>query len=125
MCTCKEYLGKQLVGKDMDVIAVVGDKETNISLENNLGDVVGLSIGETYARTDLGQVNLSLRLDGKSSEFLTNVPLTQFIPDGERQMWPCHIDKGSKIIAKLTIRVAGLVVAKPIPLIFHHNNKSC
>lgn len=125
MCELGKYKGNLLVGKDMDVIAVAGDKETDLDLQANDGPVVGISIGESYSRTDLGQVNLTLRVVGKSSDILTNVPLTQFLPDGDRQMWPCSIDKGTKVKAKLTIRVAGLLVAKPIPLIFHHDKESC
>ncbi len=125
MCEMCKYKGNLMVGKDMDVITVAGDKETDLALESNYGPVVGISIGETYARTDLGQVNLTLKVTGKSSEIVTNVPLTQFIPDGERQMWPCNIDAGAKLTGKLTIRVAGLLVAKPIPLIFHHDRNNC
>ena len=116
MCQ-SNYNAKMLIGKDMDVLAALGDKETKVTLDTGYGDIVGISIGETYTRAELGQVNLSLKAG--SRDILVNAPLSQFLPDGERQMWPLNISKGTEIKATLNINVATLLVAKPIPLIFH------
>lgn len=119
-----EYKGKLLVGKDMAVLVAVGSVDTPVTLDKRYGNIIGISIGESYLRSQLGQVNLSLK--ASSRDIVINTPLTQFLPDGERQMWPCNISAGTDILATLTIRVAGLVVATPIPLIFHtDNNDTC
>ena len=61
MCQ-SNYNAKMLIGKDMDVLAALGDKETKVTLDTGYGDIVGISIGETYTRSELGQVNLSLKV---------------------------------------------------------------
>ncbi len=116
MCQ-SNYKAKMLIGQNMDVLAAVGTKETRVTLDVGYGNILGISIGETYTRTELGQVTLSLKAGSK--DILINAPLTQFLPDGDRQMWPLNINKGTEIKAVLTINVATLLVAKPIPLIFH------
>jgi hypothetical protein len=121
MCSMNKYEAWKLVSKDMDVLALVGDKETIVTIDRSYGNIVGISIGESYTRPQLGQVNLTMTAD--STERIVNTPLTQFLPDGERQMWPIRIEAGTVVKVKLTIRVVGLVVA--IPLIFHLEKPNC
>jgi hypothetical protein len=112
-----DYKAKFLVGRPMGVQATVGVVSSDVKVDSNYGDILGVSIGETYDRASLGRINLSLRVD--STEKIVNVPLNQFLPDGERHMWPINIPAGTNMTATLGINVAGLDPARPIPLIFH------
>jgi hypothetical protein len=108
-----DYKAKFLVGRPMGVQATVGVVSSDVKVDSNYGDI----LGETYDRASLGRINLSLKVD--STEKIVNVPLNQFLPDGERQMWPINIPAGTSMTATLGINVAGLDPARPIPLIFH------
>lgn len=113
-----DYKGKFLVGKPLNVLAVVGTVETDVKVDTNYGKIIGISIGETYNRsTELGRINLTLKVD--STERIISCPLTQFLPDGERQMWPIEINEGVNMTAKLEFNIAGLDPSRKIPLVFH------
>lgn len=112
-----------MVGVDLDVInAGLGDKETPINPNANDGDIVGFSVAENYSRTVLAKTLLTIESDQKDKPLIT-VPLTQLLPDGERQMWPLvePIRKGTKIKAILTCRDNTMATANPVVLILHHN----
>jgi len=124
---CKSnYEADRLVSKDLTVLAAPGDAETQTTIDQYYGNIIGISIGETYPRTELGKVNLTLKYG--SEEVIINTPLTQFLPDGERQMWPLRDEPvaNQTLTAKLSIRTNTLSVNTPIPLILHcRRKKTC
>jgi hypothetical protein len=121
---CKQnYKAWRMVGVDLAVInAGVGDSPTNITPNANDGDIAGFSVAENYSRTILAKTLLTIETDQKEKP-LINVPLTQLLPDGERQMWPLMevITRGTKIKAILTCRDNTMASANPVVLVLHHN----
>jgi hypothetical protein len=123
MCTQK-YDVWRMVGKDIDVTAGIGEKETPFQLDSNDGDVIGISAAENYERVDLAKCLLTLEVNGDKPA--TSVPITQLLPDVQGQMWPYEIKAGLKVKAKIVSRSANTLVAVPITLIFHHKHpKDC
>lgn len=119
MCKENQPPAWRLVGRDIDVVAAaLGDKETTPQLDANDGDVIGISVGENYSRTILGKTLITIEVDGLKP--VTNLPLTQLLPDGERHYWPVKIAAGLKPKIKLTCRDNTMVAANPIVLITHH-----
>lgn len=123
---CKEkYDAWRLVGHDIDVTTGAGTAETaEFTVEENNGDVIGISVAENYARVDMAKCLLSM--DVNQVRKLKNVPLTQFLPDGATEMWPVDIRRGSKIKVSLKSLSANTSANTPITLIFHYRNpKDC
>lgn len=126
---CKnQYTATRMVGYDCDVTnAATGEEETTLTLSASDGDIIGFSVAENYSRTVLAKMLISISLGNNKP--LLNVPLTQLLPDGERQMWPLNerITAGSKPVVKLVIRDNTTDVNNPVVLIGHHEvvNSSC
>jgi hypothetical protein len=123
---CK-YDAWRIVGKDINVTDGAGEDESSPNVEKNDGDLIGISVAENYARVDLSQCLLTVEGSGIDRP-IKDVPVTQFLPDGERQMWPflTPIPAGTKLTVKLVSRSANTLAVNPIVLIFHHRNpKSC
>lgn len=112
----------RIKGHDVAITDAAGSASDTIDLVASDGDVIGISVAENYARVDMGKIKVSID-DTNNAKPLIEVPLTQLLPDGERQFYPLAKPLPKQVL-DITIKStsANSLAANPITLIFHYDD---
>lgn len=115
---------KKLRGYKLVTPAGVGTETTPFKIVASDGKAVGISIGENYSREDLGKMLLTIKADGGNNQ-IYQVPLTQFLPDGERFFVPLPeaLEVGQSVEATIESASANSAAANPVTIILYHTEQ--
>jgi hypothetical protein len=115
---------KKLRGYKLNTPAGVGSQITNEKIVASDGTAVGISVGENYGRAELGKMLLTVKADGGNNQ-IYQVPLTQFLPEGERFFVPLPepLLVGQAVDFVIESASAASDAANPVTIILYHTEK--
>jgi hypothetical protein len=115
---------KKLRGYKLKTPAGVGVQTTQEKIVASDGPAIGISVGENYGRSDLGKMLLTVKADGGNNQ-IYQIPLSAFLPDGERYYIPLPepLLVGQSVDFTLESASAASDAANPVTIILYHTEK--